>query len=166
MGTGQGRGVAWRGVPAHGPRPSPQIRLTGGRTAFEGRVEVKRGSKWGTVCSDGWTTKEAMVACRQLGLGYSLHAMTVGAGGEAAGDTMEHRHRLAVGLYGHNGMRLLRATGCATCGQPGCAGRAVPWQGDGCGLVAWELGHPRQLALPPSPSRPLPRRHGTGTPAM
>ncbi|NWX10562.1 LOX3B oxidase, partial [Caloenas nicobarica] len=54
----------------------PQIRLAGGRTAFEGRVEVKRGSKWGTVCSDGWTTKEAMVACRQLGLGYSLHAVT------------------------------------------------------------------------------------------
>ncbi|OPJ81210.1 lysyl oxidase-like protein 3 [Patagioenas fasciata monilis] len=53
-----------------------QIRLAGGRTAFEGRVEVKRGSKWGTVCSDGWTTKEAMVACRQLGLGYSLHAVT------------------------------------------------------------------------------------------
>lgn len=50
---------------------------------FEGRVEVMQGSKWGTVCSDGWTTKEAMVACRQLGLGYSLHAVTVGAGGEA-----------------------------------------------------------------------------------
>lgn len=42
-------------------------------------MEVKRGSKWGTVCSDGWTTKEAMVVCRQLGLGYSLHAVTVGA---------------------------------------------------------------------------------------
>lgn len=73
--------AAWRGVPAYGPRASPQIRLAGGRTAFEGRVEVKRGSKWGMVCSDGWTTKEAMVACRQLGLGYSLHAVTVGAGG-------------------------------------------------------------------------------------
>ncbi|XP_030331394.1 lysyl oxidase homolog 3 isoform X2 [Strigops habroptila] len=53
-----------------------QIRLSGGRTPFEGRVEVKRGSKWGMVCSEGWTTKEAMVACRQLGLGYSLHAVT------------------------------------------------------------------------------------------
>ncbi|XP_043368876.1 lysyl oxidase homolog 3 isoform X1 [Dermochelys coriacea] len=53
-----------------------QIRIVGGRTPTEGRVEVKRGSKWGTVCSEGWTTKEAMVACRQLGLGYSLHAVT------------------------------------------------------------------------------------------
>ncbi|NXW77656.1 LOX3B oxidase, partial [Hirundo rustica] len=68
MGVGQEE-AARRGVPAHGARVSPQIRLAGGRTEFEGRVEVKRGSKWGTVCSDGWTTKEAMVACRQLGLG-------------------------------------------------------------------------------------------------
>ncbi|XP_053313970.1 lysyl oxidase homolog 3 isoform X2 [Spea bombifrons] len=53
-----------------------QIRIVGGRTQFEGRVEVKLGASWGYLCSDGWTTKEAMVACRQLGLGYSLHAVT------------------------------------------------------------------------------------------
>ncbi|CAH2299027.1 lysyl oxidase homolog 3 isoform X1 [Pelobates cultripes] len=52
------------------------IRIVGGRTQFEGRVEVKLGASWGYLCSDGWTTKEAMVACRQLGLGYSLHAVT------------------------------------------------------------------------------------------
>lgn len=107
MGTrGWGRGgrlVQCR-VHAHGPRTSPQIRLAGGRTAFEGRVEVKRGSKWGTVCSDGWTTKEAMVACRQLGLGYSLHAVTVGAGGEAPGDALASTDTsaslMALGLRG------------------------------------------------------------------
>ncbi|XP_061650014.1 lysyl oxidase homolog 3B isoform X2 [Phyllopteryx taeniolatus] len=52
------------------------IRIVGGRSAYEGRVEVRVGSKWGTVCSTGWTTREAMVACRQLGLGYSMHAIT------------------------------------------------------------------------------------------
>ncbi|XP_040275433.1 lysyl oxidase homolog 3 isoform X2 [Bufo bufo] len=52
------------------------IRIIGGRTQFEGRVEMKFGNSWGYLCSDGWTTKEAMVACRQLGLGYSLHAVT------------------------------------------------------------------------------------------
>ncbi|XP_040189953.1 lysyl oxidase homolog 3 isoform X2 [Rana temporaria] len=52
------------------------IRIVGGRTRYEGRVELKRGTSWGYLCSDGWTTKEAMVACRQLGLGYSLHAVT------------------------------------------------------------------------------------------
>ncbi|XP_014067167.1 lysyl oxidase homolog 3B isoform X3 [Salmo salar] len=53
-----------------------QVRIVGGRTYYEGRVEVQVGERWGTVCSAGWTTKEAMVACRQLGLGYSMHAIT------------------------------------------------------------------------------------------
>lgn len=53
------------------------VRIVGGRTYYEGRVEVQVGERWGTVCSAGWTTKEAMVACRQLGLGYSMHAITV-----------------------------------------------------------------------------------------
>lgn len=52
------------------------VRIVGGRTYYEGRVEVQVGERWGTVCSAGWTTKEAMVACRQLGLGYSMHAIT------------------------------------------------------------------------------------------
>ncbi|XP_062296481.1 lysyl oxidase homolog 3B [Scomber scombrus] len=52
------------------------IRLTGGRTRYEGRVEVlsldSNGTEsWGLICGQNWTTKEAMVACRQLGLGYA-----------------------------------------------------------------------------------------------
>lgn len=157
--------MAWHKVPAHGPRASPQIRLSGGRTAFEGRVEVKRGSKWGVVCSEGWTTKEAMVACRQLGLGYSLHAVTVGAGAGVPSDTPASTGTGAslttVGLYGIEGMRSLCDVGWHLCGQPGDVGRAVPWWV----LGMRELGHPRQAALPPSLPRPLPRRRGTGTPA-
>lgn len=95
------------------------IRLVGGRTEFEGRVEVKRGSKWGTVCSDGWTTKEAMVVCRQLGLGYSLHAVTVGAvrcGAVLRSLCCTDRRGAARG----NGMRLSRGTGSLwVCGRTG-----------------------------------------------
>ncbi|KAL3969108.1 nuclear factor erythroid 2-related factor 1/3 [Sarotherodon galilaeus] len=52
------------------------IRITGGRTRYEGRVEVLTSDpngtqSWGLICGENWSTKEAMVACRQLGLGYA-----------------------------------------------------------------------------------------------
>ncbi|XP_078145661.1 lysyl oxidase homolog 3B isoform X1 [Centroberyx gerrardi] len=56
------------------------IRTTGGRTRYEGRVEVmgsdSNGTQsWGLICGEGWGTKEAMVVCRQMGLGYANHGL-------------------------------------------------------------------------------------------
>ncbi|CAH2299037.1 lysyl oxidase homolog 3 isoform X1 [Pelobates cultripes] len=55
------------------------IRLAGGRTRTEGRVEVlygPRGSeRWGLICGEGWGTMEAATVCQQIGLGYVSSAL-------------------------------------------------------------------------------------------
>lgn len=43
------------------------IRLQGGGSEREGRVEICIGNQWGTTCDNQWGPEEAKVVCRQLG---------------------------------------------------------------------------------------------------
>ncbi|XP_011334038.1 protein bark beetle isoform X2 [Ooceraea biroi] len=45
---------------------SVPVRLLGGRTNLEGRLQIKIGNKWGTVCNYGWTILDAALVCHQL----------------------------------------------------------------------------------------------------
>lgn len=55
----------------------------GGSNAREGRVQVSRDGKWGSVCGETWGIIEAMVVCRQLGLGYAKEAYSENEFGSA-----------------------------------------------------------------------------------
>ena len=61
------------------PFQKVQIRLSGGRSKLDGRIEIlpPGQSDWGVICGDYWTIKEAMVACRHFGVGYAQQASKV-----------------------------------------------------------------------------------------
>ena len=43
------------------------IRLIGGESYLEGRVEICQSNMYSTICDDFWDESEARVVCRQLG---------------------------------------------------------------------------------------------------
>ena len=51
------------------------LKLVGGKSENEGRLEVCFDQRWGTINGDGWTHTDTQVACRQLG--YSTSGILV-----------------------------------------------------------------------------------------
>ncbi|XP_071823784.1 neurotrypsin-like [Apostichopus japonicus] len=61
------------------------IRLAGGSTPNEGRVEVFVNGEWGTVCDDSWDIIDAAIVCRQLGYPGAVRARSSAHYGEGSG---------------------------------------------------------------------------------
>ncbi|KAK7091735.1 adhesion G-protein coupled receptor G2-like [Littorina saxatilis] len=70
------------------PLQDVEVRLVGGNSTKEGRVELRRSPEesWGTVCDDGWDDRDATVVCRQLGLGTTGQAKNKAFYGPGSGD--------------------------------------------------------------------------------
>ncbi|CAH1246669.1 PRSS12 [Branchiostoma lanceolatum] len=64
---------------------SLDIRLVGGGSDREGRVEVYHDGQWGTVCDDDFDLNDAKVVCRQLGFETATEAREDAAFGEGSG---------------------------------------------------------------------------------
>ena len=56
------------------------VRLVGGPTPLQGRVEIFFFHQWGTVCNYYWDLADATVVCHQLGYLRAVGVPTFGAG--------------------------------------------------------------------------------------
>ena len=92
------------------------VRLVGGNSYDEGRVEIYYNGEWGTVCSNGWDDTDASVVCKQLGFGSSgtailnVHAFGPGTGRVFLSNVSCTNNDTTLSSCGHIGV------GIVTCG--------------------------------------------------
>ncbi|XP_055993193.1 soluble scavenger receptor cysteine-rich domain-containing protein SSC5D [Sorex fumeus] len=112
-----------------------RLRLADGPHSCAGRLEVRHGGHWGTVCDDGWDLRDAAVACRALGCGGALAAPGGAFFGEGTGPVwlseLDCRGGEAgLGLCAHRGWKAHVCSHEEDAGAV-CAGQRVADMGDG-----------------------------------
>ncbi|XP_041261131.1 scavenger receptor class A member 5 isoform X2 [Onychostruthus taczanowskii] len=74
------RGAAGGSAPAEG-----SVRLVNGSGAHEGRLEIFHERRWGSVCDDGWDSRDGDVACRMLGFPGAAAVFRMARFGQGSG---------------------------------------------------------------------------------
>ena len=90
------------------------IRLVGGNTPEEGRVQICFNNHWGEICPLSFTTQDALVVCRQLGLPTVGAYFTTGFG---KGDILTVNFTTAYGCRGDEASLL----NCSFSITPSCS---------------------------------------------
>ena len=75
----------YAGVTSNNTAAEGSVRLVGGDTLLEGRVEIFLSGQWGTVCDNNWDLADATVVCRQLGYLRAVEAPRSAAFGAGSG---------------------------------------------------------------------------------
>ncbi|KAI4874165.1 hypothetical protein NFI96_004977, partial [Prochilodus magdalenae] len=120
-----------------------QLRLAEGLHACSGRIEVRFGTKWGTICDANFDHQDAEVVCRELGCGLPVEVLGGAAFGRGEGQVWSKKlrcrgnesqinscptssshscsHDSDVGLIcsGHTGARLMKSSDSSD----SCSGR-------------------------------------------
>ncbi|XP_059212966.1 deleted in malignant brain tumors 1 protein-like [Centropristis striata] len=66
-----------------------EVRLANGKDACSGRVEVRHGNTWQTVCDTDWTLNKAMVVCEKMECGHAMNASRGAQFGQGSGLVVE-----------------------------------------------------------------------------
>ncbi|XP_072182338.1 uncharacterized protein [Diadema setosum] len=108
------------------------MRLVGGSTQNEGRVEIRCNGQWGTVCDDFWGINDAHVVCRDLG--YSSASARYSSAHFGAGSGPIWKDCLVCAGTENSLLQCPRGYwGCHDCGHSEDAG--VRCEGDRTGNV-------------------------------
>ena len=54
------------------------MKLVGGTSEAEGRVEICYKNRWGTICDNEWSDRHTAVVCRYLGFSDVIGGIYVG----------------------------------------------------------------------------------------
>ena len=79
------------GVTSNETAAEGSVRLVGGDTTLEGRVEIFLSGQWGTVCDYYWDLADATVVCRQLGYLRAVEAPRSAFFGAGSGPSWYYR---------------------------------------------------------------------------
>ena len=86
------------------------VRLKGGSGEHEGRVEIKVGDEWGTICDNSWDLNDAHVICRTIGYEQAVRSLEGAYFGQGTGPIfLDHVSCIgtepSIELCKHRGLR-------------------------------------------------------------